>query len=73
MSFGSLADVRPESFRKLPPAMQGEGVRLMLEHGETLNTVARHLNTSGMEVLWMAARNKPFHRGGEDAAPTEGK
>lgn len=65
MSFGSLSSVRASDFHRLPHAMQGEAVRLMLEHGETLNAVARHLNTSGTEVLWMAARNKPFTRGGD--------
>jgi hypothetical protein len=71
-SFGSLAAVDPVKLMLLPPAMQGEGVRLMLERGATHYQVARHLGLSGRDVFNMAAYAAPFHRGGEVIQKEEG-
>lgn len=70
--FGSMEKIDPTRFMLLPAAMQGEGVRLMLEHGGTQSEVARHLGLSGREVMNLAAWEKPFQRGGEVIQKEEG-
>lgn len=64
-AFGSMPAIDPARFMLLPPAMQGEGVRMMLEHGATHFQVARHLGLRGREVMNLAEWGKPFQRGGE--------
>lgn len=63
--FGSIEAVDPALFMLLPLSMQGEGVRLMLEFGASLQRVANHLGLRKIEVENLAAERTPFHRGGE--------
>lgn len=63
--FGSMAAVDPGRLLKLPAAMQGEGVRLMLERGASHFQIARHLGVPDRIVVDMADCRAAFQRGGE--------
>ncbi len=69
--FGTPGSVDPLRLMLLPPAMQGEGVRLLLEMGLSHQAIATRLHLPPSTVDQLAAFDRPFRPGGELAESAE--
>ena len=70
--FGTPDSIDPARLFKLPLAMQAEGVRLLLEMGQTRDQVKARIGLSGKAIDQLLQATTPFRRGGDVNVVAEG-